>query len=300
MRAEPVRDGCPACHAAGAREWARKNGCGLKRCPACGTIFAEPERSGETRELYDGYYDRARFEIDAAVESSLESLVRSFAASRITGRWLDVGYGEGALLHIAQRHGWSCHGTEVSPRVLDYGRRQGWVVGSDTDDDSRFPPEGFDVVSMIELLEHVPSPTLFLECAARLLRRGGFLYVTTPNARSLNRWLLRSDWSVFSPPEHLTIWTAKGLRRALAAAGFSQPSVRAEGLNPFEILSRVRRSPAGQPAPSRNESGLALNAALSASPGRRAAKRAINRLLSLLGVGDTLKARAIRGAASLH
>jgi SAM-dependent methyltransferase len=214
----------------------------------------------------------------------------------MTNRWLDVGYGEGGLLSVAEQHGWSCHGVDISPRALAYGRRQGWVVAADTSDDSRFPAGGFDVVTMIELIEHVTEPEEILGSAVRLLRPGGLLYLTTPNANSLNRRVLGLDWSPISPPEHLTIWSAPGLSRALVRTGFVPRKVRTEGLNPSELRARVRAPRPGAPPVSRNEAGLALNEAFSSSPLRRCLKAGINRGLSLLRVGDSLKIWAIRGS----
>jgi hypothetical protein len=101
------------------------------------------------------------------------------------------------------------------------------------------------------------------------------LYLTTPNAKSLNRRCLGLEWSIFKPPEHITIWTARGLRAALSGAGFQCRRTRTEGFNQCEILSRLRRELAplqprgrkGDVEPvDRNETGFALNQALSSGP----------------------------------
>lgn len=283
---------CPGC-AQGTREWARKDGLTLWGCGACGTISCDDV--SETSGLYDHYYDHAAFQAPEVVAASLERLVRSAERFRKAGRWLDVGYGEGGLLEGAAAQGWACHGTEISPPALEHGRARGWIVSARPDEDPRFAAGSFDVVTMIELLEHVRDPARVLAAAARWLRPGGLLYVTTPNARSLNRWLLGARWSVFSPPEHLTVWTAQGLSRALASAGFREIEVRTEGLNPVEVLARFRpRRPGGAPSVSRNEAALRLSVALSRSAARRAAKRAINAALNATGLGDTLKVAAVR------
>src|SRR5262249_32162170 len=151
---------------------------------------------------YEQYYDHARFETEQAPAASLGKLAASFEPFRWTGRWLDLGYGEGGLLSAAESLDWRCYGVEISPQSLDYGNRRGWVVSSDADRDPRFPEAGFDVVTMIEFLEHVQDPQSQLSAALRWLRPGGLLYVTTPNADSLNRRCLGLEWSIFKPPEH--------------------------------------------------------------------------------------------------
>lgn len=286
---------CPACSGTSAEQFGWKNRYMLWRCVLCGTVFINgvtDER--ELDQLYDHYYDGSRFEIPPVVARSLERLVASFEPWRRTGRWLDVGYGEGGLLSIAEQHGWQCYGTEISPPALVYGRQRGWTVSADAEHDARFPAQGFDVVTMIELLEHVPTPDRILQAAARWLRPGGLLYITTPNARSLNRWVLGLDWSVFAPPEHVTIWTVRGLVAALTRNGFTLHRVRSEGLNPAEWLARRRASTGATVTVNRNQAAFALNEALSRSRGRRALKSGINWCLSLLNIGDALKVWARR------
>ncbi len=293
---------CPACGGTASRAAGSKSGYTLRTCRECGTLFADLAASPPTDPtgLYTDAYG-AEEPVPPLVVASLERLVATAEAFRSTGRWLDVGFGQGDLLDVAARRGWSCYGTEVARPALDRARRRGFTVADDALADARFPAGGFDVVTMIELLEHVPEPRRFLAAAAALLRPGGLLYATTPNASSLNRRALGLGWSAVVPPEHLTLWTARGLRRALAAAGFEACRVRTEGLNPYEIAARLRRGarPGAGAAPTfnRNESAQRLAAAFAGGPARRALKTAINAGLSLLGVGDTLKVRAVRAGA---
>jgi SAM-dependent methyltransferase len=289
----PSATACPACKGP-VRGHGWKHDHELHQCVRCGTLSSVA--ASAPAALYERYYDRAVFELPRPAAESLERLVRACAPFRVSGRWLDVGFGEGGLLETAARLGWSCFGSELSPRALEHGARRGFCVSARPEEDARFPCGGFDVVTMVEFLEHVADPDPFLASAARWLRPGGLLFATTPNRRSLNCLLLGLRWSVISPPEHCVIWTAAGLRAALGRAGFACRSVRAEGLNPAEILAALR--PRGSTAPvSRNEAGFALNAALSATPRRRALKRAANHVLSLLCCGDTLKVWAIRSEA---
>lgn len=295
---------CPACGVNKVRSFGVKGGYLLGRCDGCRTIFAPVDgATDETRKLYARYYNGVRFDLPATAAASLERLVRSCETYRLTGRWLDIGYGEGGLLGIAEAQGWKCYGTELSPQALDFGRSRGWIVASDPEKDSRFEPGGFDIVTMIEFIEHALEPGDALAQAARLLRPGGLLYLTTPNAGSINRRLLGIDWSVISPPEHATIWSAEGMKAALERVGLSVERVRTEGLNPVELIARLRRRRVQQNAeasslPSRNEAGFALNEAMSASPFRRLLKRGVNQALSVLGIGDSLKVNAVKGTTA--
>jgi hypothetical protein len=72
-------------------------------------------------------------------------------------------------------------------------------------------------------------------------------------------------------------------------------SLRSEGLNPSELMSRLRRSQVSS-GHSRVEAGRSLNAALTRHHSGRLLKRMANVFLRLLGVGDTLKFAARRAS----
>lgn len=289
-----IGSACPACGDLAPLRLGEKHDYAVWKCRRCGVVFIEPEAApADIARVYDHYYDRASFQTTSTVAASLERLVRSAEEFRQTGRWLDFGYGEGGILAVAQGRGWLCYGIELSGQALEHGRSRGWTVASDPSSDQRFEPGTFDVVSMIELLEHVPAPAQILRSAAPWLRPGGLLYLTTPNVQSLNGRLLGLAWSVVSPPEHVVLWTASALRNALAAAGFRVVRVRTEGLNPAELLARLRSRRNTAPV-DRNQSAFALSEALSRSQSRRALKRVVNAGLSALRLGDTVKVWALR------
>ena len=290
---------CGACGLTSFRSVGHKHSFELAQCMSCGSISVRGVEVTEAKpsDIYEHYYDCSNFQTPAVTSLSLNRVAERCEAFRQTGCWLDIGYGEGGLLSIAEAHGWSCYGTEIARRSLEHGRRRGWTVTADAECDARFPQAGFDVITMIEFLEHVTDPGRFLSAAARWLRPGGLLYLTTPNALSLNNRLLGLDWSVFAPPDHVIIWTPAGIRTAFTRYGFRLSSLRTEGLNPCEIKARFTlRQHDGKPGTpiNRNDAAANLNEALSRSPLRRGIKRTINQFLSTLKAGDTIKAWAIR------
>jgi SAM-dependent methyltransferase len=256
-------------------------------------VFPRPS-STEIHELYERYHNQATFFTPPTATASLRRLVLSAEKFRSTGRWLDVGYGEGGLLTIAAEHGWTCYGIEISGRALEHGRRQGWSVSAEPSMDARFARSTFDVVTMIECLEHQSAPLKFLEESVEWLRPEGLLYLTTPNVQSLNCRLLGVNWSIVCPPEHIVLWTAGALRRVLERFGLQILSIRAEGCNPSEMLTRVRLADGGGPPVDRNRAGVALSETLARTRLRRAFKGGVNKCLSALALGDTLKVSAQR------
>ena len=265
--------------------WRTKVAVALLRCGSCGSIHADCSKPPD--DMYADLYARDDA-VPEVVAASLDNVVRSMAPSRASGKWLDIGFGQGALLDAAARGDWRCYGTELSGTALDRGQARGFMTASGTE---AFEDGSFDVVSLVELLEHVEDPGQFLGEARRVLRIGGCLYVTTPNAWSLNRWFLGESWSVFAPPDHITIFTPRGLHQLLRNAGFGKVALRTEGLNPFEIF-RTPLCGGSAPACNRLETGTKLCETLSSSPGRRRIKSLVNSTLSALRLGDSIKARA--------
>ncbi|MFV0389621.1 MAG: class I SAM-dependent methyltransferase [Pyrinomonadaceae bacterium] len=291
---------CPACQNQKSNSFGTKNGYALEKCSVCKTLFAElsienQNTSAEVQDLYDHYYDFANYKLPKAAEISLQKIVDSFSDFRQTGNFIDIGFGEGGMLSVAEKNGWKCFGTELSPQSLEYGNAKGWTVSTDAFSDERFPKEKFDVVTMVELIEHVANPDFFFETAFKLLRPNGLLFLTTPNAQSINLRFLGTEWSVISPPEHITLWSANGLKQALERNKFATLTIRTDGLNPFEIFNKIRnRGKKSEVAVNRNEAAFALNEAFTGSNWRQTVKAQINQGLSLFSLGDGIKIWAVK------
>lgn len=81
----------------------------------------------------------------------------------------------------------------------------------------------FDTVIAGELIEHLLNPALFLLEAKRVLKTGGRLIITTPNALNITIFLkgLFGLRGLLDIPEHKYIWDIKLLTNLLNACGFS-------------------------------------------------------------------------------
>jgi 2-polyprenyl-3-methyl-5-hydroxy-6-metoxy-1,4-benzoquinol methylase len=69
-------------------------------------------------------------------------------------------------------------------------------------DPVNYGPEFFDVITSIEMTEHINTPVEDVSRMATILRRHGLLYITIPNFNSLSRRLLKSRWNIIEYPEH--------------------------------------------------------------------------------------------------
>jgi SAM-dependent methyltransferase len=90
-----------------------------------------------------------------------------------------------------------------------------------------FANRTFDVVTMVDVFEHVGEPLEILREVRRVLRDDGLLFVKVPNGRYnlFKHWLFRRvlglrGVEIFDAKEHVVHYTAKSIKDALAAGGF--------------------------------------------------------------------------------
>lgn len=276
------------------------------RCQSCSSVFSRvyisPEALTDYYEKYDKYYSSWT---PPNVVQTISAWITSFEEYRRLNRICDIGYGNGSLLKIANERGWSCSGNEFSDQSMEIGKENRWEIhrGPLGSGDLLGP---FDVVTLIETVEHVLRPQSLINDAGARLRMGGVIFGTTPNCRSLNSLLLGGAWDIYEHPNHLVILSKKSLRMILELAGFSDIKIYSKGLNPYNFFKWLRnfgrqRSSASESGISRVELGIKIDTRLRSNFLGKSIKAIIQVLLRLTGLGDTLvfQASKIRIVESL-
>lgn len=285
---------CPACTGGGGRPWGTRNGYPFITCGECATRYCAASIDAETlHDVYSDYYGTANLEPPDFVRVRLSEIVSTFAGYRTHGRLLDVGFGAGLLLDAAAGEGWRPTGIEVSQAAVTSAARRGYEVFCGTLREAAFPDGAFDVVTLVEVLEHLTDPSAVLTDISRVLRPGGLLWATTPHGQGVSARVLGTAWSVVSPPEHIQLFSRSGIRRLLKRSGFVHPRLAVQGVNAVELVTHLRGGNVA--ADQRVATSYQLNEYLMSSPVRRVAKSFANRTLSAVGLGDSLKIYAERG-----
>jgi protein O-GlcNAc transferase len=139
----------------------------------------------------------------------------------ITGRWLDVGFGNGALMTTAAEFGFHVVGLDVRDSSVRLMRQFGYEAHA-VDFEGYRPAEPFDVISMADVLEHLPFPKRALRHAWELMRDGGVLFVSMPNSDSFV-WQVLTHNRVnpyWGEMEHYHNFGRRRLYALLAECGF--------------------------------------------------------------------------------
>jgi SAM-dependent methyltransferase len=125
---------------------------------------------------------------------------------------LDVGCGAGNMVHHLSRYG-RVRGIEVDPRPVKIAQARGYDVRqADASRRIPFADASFDLVTALDVIEHVDDDGALLREAHRVLKPGGRLLLTTPAFQWL--WSYNDDLNA-----HKRRYTAAGLGARLAEAG---------------------------------------------------------------------------------
>lgn len=243
------------------------------RCVRCGTARLDPQPPPEAVAAFypPTLYARAedtdndngvgrRLDLyNAAAARRAESL---FAGGTVHGKSvLDVGCGDGRFLAALQARG-AAHvtGLETDPVAAHLARRRtSATIIEGALETADLPDAGFDLVSLLHVLEHVPDPRQTLAHAWRVLRPGGALLLAQPNAASWEARLFGRAWYHLDLPRHLWGFGPHALVRLVEESGFVVSGLRYFPFlfAPQSVRNALRRVRARQQASGARRGGSA-------------------------------------------
>jgi SAM-dependent methyltransferase len=174
----------------------------LWRCDACQSMFRHPVL--RTSVYLDLYADGAADEWSADDGRQDLAIIRGIIGQKVrSGGVLDVGCGAGDFL-VTLPAELTKYGVEPSVAAAAAARTRGVSILAPTL--SQLSPQvGFDVITMIDVIEHVSHPGDLLDQALAHLAPGGNLIIATGDAGNvLWRRVFRSRFWCSSFPEHIT------------------------------------------------------------------------------------------------
>jgi len=171
-------------------------------------------------------------------------------------RGLDVGCGGGLLCESLTAAGARMTGIDLAPTMLDTARlhaaEQGLAIDyrlMPVDQLARETPDGFDVVSCMEMVEHVPDPRLIIDSIGRLVRPGGHVFISTlnRNPKSFATAIVAAEYLLRLVPrgthEYERLVRPSELARWARGAGLTLQAVAGISFDPFTRTARLSADP---------------------------------------------------------
>ncbi len=163
------------------------------------------------REQYCGVFDEKMIaaHLSEFVESGLADNLAAVIAKSSEGsaKLLDIGSGYGAFVLSCRQHGLDATGFELADFEVEISKQRLSRCEPDAHSDTvfqngdggrlPFPDGSFEIVTLLNVLEHVPDYGSVLSEAVRVLRPGGRLIFICPNYAALRR---EAHYHVIWPP----------------------------------------------------------------------------------------------------
>ena len=158
-----------------------------RSCSGCNHVFTE---GYYTEEMLGIVFSDTQANQRVGHDLEGQRKVSARIVERVAGRagigdWLDVGFGNAALLFTATEWGFTPVGVDLRKDNVETLRKLGMEAHCVPIEDMEGGAGRYSVISMADVLEHMPYPKAGLKAAHRLLRPGGVLFVSMPNMDSM-------------------------------------------------------------------------------------------------------------------
>lgn len=233
------RDLCPLCRGKKSSASMELNPFHIVRCDGCEFLYVKeimPEQA--IFDFYtDGYYgERLRQGQEVNAQIAFPILRNALDLGSISSA-LDIGSGYGFLLSkLSSKYSIAVSGVELAKAEAEYSRDTlGITTYSNLADID--PSAKFDLVTMLEVIEHIPEPRDFVSAAGAMVRPGGYLVIGTDNFESAVVKELGTKFPKWIPHQHVSLFTHRTLPVLCELQGFDVFALRS--YTPWELTARA-------------------------------------------------------------
>jgi SAM-dependent methyltransferase len=201
----------------------------LLQCQECSFAFSKeiPSDPKFFEKRYQFDFD-PNFEYHAGYKSSILiqtfNLIKKYKKGH--GKLLDLGSFGGNLMKFAAEEGYEAEGVEVNKNMAEHcSKSLNMVVHNLMVQDFEGHDGEYDVITLIDVLEHLFEPKGVIQAAERLLRPGGVLVIKVPHygpqhfKQNIANFLGLSKRGIFHNFGHINLFTPKSLSKALSSSG---------------------------------------------------------------------------------
>ncbi|MBN2413509.1 class I SAM-dependent methyltransferase [candidate division KSB1 bacterium] len=200
----------------------------LVKCTNCSVIYFNPLPTiDHLKRFYSAsYYNFNRWHDEAKGIIYAKKLTKL----KKSGRFLDVGCATGFFINaIKNNSSWNVHGVDFSRDAVEFAQKQlNLDVKRGNLQDVSFPDQYFDYIHINNVLEHVLDPLSLLKECKRIIKSGGYFFLSVPNGLNDSKVLIDFYKSEYIPARsvngHIFFFPAKTLLNLFAETGFSVSS----------------------------------------------------------------------------
>ncbi len=196
----------------------------VEKCSHCAHHYATPQlRSDLIDEYYSvassAFYSSERLEGADRFQNRHRSIVQIVEQKKTCGNILEIGCGTGGLLACFDKEKWNCHGVEPSPQASKIANsRKNISVFNGFLDEQTFETK-FDVILLIDVVEHLKTPSELFKLLNKYLMAEGIVVVATGDINSFTSRFAGRWWSYFGSWEHLSFFSSKSMETFLSKHG---------------------------------------------------------------------------------
>ncbi|MFH1824876.1 MAG: class I SAM-dependent methyltransferase [Candidatus Firestonebacteria bacterium] len=192
----------------------------IVKCKKCKFVYLNPVLN--RKELNKFYLSTCyKMDLNEKEKEGLSERYELINHFKKKGKILDIGAAQGFFLKFMKDKGWDVKGVELSKEACSFAKRK--LNLNITNKDfikTDLKNEKFDVMTMFEVMEHIPNINENLKKIYNHLKNKGVLIISVPNFNSLQRFIFGRYWCHIDVPRHLYHFTRKTIKKLLLNNGF--------------------------------------------------------------------------------
>ena len=216
---------CPVCEKGETRYFVTKNDYAFNRCDQCDFVFLNPMPK---QDSLNEIYAREEKEEEPSYNKASSRLRRAFIKlprffPYVIGKnTLDLGCGGGFMAYALSFIAKSSTGVDINKNAITYAKNRFKRPHYFCSDFTALvqSEQKYDFVYSSEIIEHVSDVNLYMRVLQNLVKKGGYVYITTPDLGHEKVPVDITQWDVFCPPVHVQHFTRKTARVLFEKYGF--------------------------------------------------------------------------------
>lgn len=249
LSGETLNEDCPCCETKGWKflyhSTFNRYNIPIYECSSCGFQTQYPRPSPD--KLYTEEYYTGEADFSYRDERNTETYDRYVWRARIEnikrfksrGEFLDVGCSFGGFLNCAREAGFRVTGVEISAYSAKVASERGVRIYTGEFLDADLPENFFDVVTLVEVIEHLSEPKLVFQKLNRILKPGGLLLIQTANFEGWQAIKAGASYHYYLPG-HFYYYSESNLKKILDRSGFTD-HITYPGVD-FPLLAKLLKS----------------------------------------------------------